>query len=101
MTLKPDDPGYRFTLIASCVFFMFCSAGMLVSNKLVLRRVGLPITVCTHTRATATHALHTHASISEASQQAATFFLAGALLRARSLLLFLTQAMGSMHARRS
>ena len=74
MTLKPDDPGYRFALIASCVFFMFCSAGMLVSNKLVLRRVGLPITVCTC--ATATHALHTHAFIS-------------------------CEAMGSMHARRS
>ena len=42
---KPGEPGYVFALVASCSFFMVCSAGMLVFNKLVLRRVGLPITV--------------------------------------------------------
>ena len=36
----------RAALIAACVFFMVCSAGMLVFNKLVLRRVhGIPIRV--------------------------------------------------------
>ena len=44
MALRPSDPGYRAALIVSCVFFMMCSAGMLVINKLVLRSVGLPIT---------------------------------------------------------
>ena len=45
-TLTPSDPGYMLALVASCAFFMICSAGMLVVNKLVLRRfVGLPITV--------------------------------------------------------
>ena len=44
--VKPGDPGYLFALVASCTFFMLCSAGMLVVNKLVLRRfTGLPITV--------------------------------------------------------
>ena len=43
---KPGEPGYLFALVASCTFFMICSAGMLVVNKLVLRRfTGLPITV--------------------------------------------------------
>ncbi len=42
---RPGDPGYNAALVASCGFFMVCSAGMLVFNKLVLRRVGLPITV--------------------------------------------------------
>ena len=45
MALTPKDPGYRFALMSSCVFFMVCSAGMLVFHTLVLRRVGLPITV--------------------------------------------------------
>ena len=45
MALKPGDPGYRSALIASCVFFMICSAGMLVVNKLVLRAARLPITI--------------------------------------------------------
>lgn len=46
MAVRPGEPGYVFALIASCAFFMVCSAGMLVINKLVLRRfTGLPITV--------------------------------------------------------
>ena len=45
MALKPGDPGYRTALISSCIFFMICSAGMLVVNKLVLRAARLPITV--------------------------------------------------------
>jgi len=45
MPLKPGDPGYRAALISSCAFFMVCSAGMLVINKLVLRAARLPITV--------------------------------------------------------
>jgi len=45
MPLKPGDVGYRAALISSCVFFMFCSAGMLVINKLVLRAARLPITI--------------------------------------------------------
>ena len=46
MAVRPGEPGYVFALVASCTFFMLCSAGMLVVNKLVLRRfVGLPITV--------------------------------------------------------
>ena len=45
MSPKPGDPGYRAALILSCAFFMVCSAGMLVFNKLVLRRISLPITV--------------------------------------------------------
>ena len=37
---------HRAALIAACLFFMVCSAGMLVFNKLVLRRIhGIPITV--------------------------------------------------------
>ena len=45
-TLTPSDPGYMLALVSSCAFFMICSAGMLVVNKLVLRRItGLPITI--------------------------------------------------------
>ena len=44
--VKEGEPGYKFALVTSCAFFMVCSAGMLVINKLVLRRfVGLPITI--------------------------------------------------------
>mmetsp|Transcript_45177 Transcript_45177/g.150711 ORF Transcript_45177/g.150711 Transcript_45177/m.150711 type:complete len:82 (-) Transcript_45177:965-1210(-) len=32
-------------LVLSCVFFMACSAGMMIINKMVLRAVHLPITV--------------------------------------------------------
>ena len=40
------DANHRAKLIAACVFFMICSAGMLVFNKLVLRRIrGIPITI--------------------------------------------------------
>jgi len=42
---KAGEPGYAAALVASCAFFMVCSAGMLVFNKLVLRRIGLPISV--------------------------------------------------------
>ena len=45
MAVSESEPGYRFALVSSCVLFMICSAGMLVFNKLVLRRIGLPITV--------------------------------------------------------
>ena len=44
--MKPGDPGYAVALVSSCAFFMVCSAGMLVFNKLVLRAIKLPITVC-------------------------------------------------------
>merc|ERR1719453_660717 len=37
--------GFRSALVASCLFFMLCSAGMLVINKLVLRVAKLPITI--------------------------------------------------------
>ena len=40
-----DAASYRLALISSCAFFMVCSAGMLVFNKLVLRAIKLPITV--------------------------------------------------------
>ena len=46
MGVSLGDPGYLLILVASCTLFMACSAGMLVVNKLVLRRfVGLPITL--------------------------------------------------------
>ena len=46
MAVQPGEPGYRAALIAACSFFMVCSAGMLVFNKLVLKRItGIPITV--------------------------------------------------------
>jgi len=45
MPLKPGDAGYRGALVASCVFFMVCSAGMMVFNKMVLRVARLPITM--------------------------------------------------------
>ena len=46
MAPRAGEPGYVFALLVSCAFFMVCSAGMLVINKLVLRRfVGLPITI--------------------------------------------------------
>jgi len=46
MPLQPGDPGYRAALIAACTFFMICSAGMMVFNKLVLRQItGIPITI--------------------------------------------------------
>lgn len=40
-----QDASYRTRLILSCGFFMACSAGMMIANKMVLRAVGLPITV--------------------------------------------------------
>jgi len=40
-----QPPGGPTALVAACALFMVCSAGMLVVNKLVLRRIGLPITV--------------------------------------------------------
>lgn len=44
--VKPGEPGYAFALVASCSFFMLCSAGMMVFNKLILRSItGLPITL--------------------------------------------------------
>jgi len=45
MPLKPGDAGYRGALVASCIFFMVCSAGMMVFNKMVLRVARLPITM--------------------------------------------------------
>ena len=45
MALKPGDVGYRSALITSCLFFMICSAGMMIFNKMVLRTVRLPITI--------------------------------------------------------
>lgn len=35
----------QLALILSCLFFMACSAGMMIVNKMVLRSIGLPITV--------------------------------------------------------
>ena len=46
MPVKVGEPGYVFALVAACTAFMLCSAGMLVINKLVLRRfIGIPITI--------------------------------------------------------
>ena len=45
MPLNAGEPGYRAALLGSCAFFMLCSAGMLVFNKLVLRAAKLPITI--------------------------------------------------------
>lgn len=36
---------HRLALVLSCGFFMACSAGMMICNKLVLQAFGLPITV--------------------------------------------------------
>lgn len=35
----------RAALVLSCLFFMACSAGMMIANKMVLREIGMPITV--------------------------------------------------------
>ena len=43
--LKPGEAGYRTALLLSCAFFMVCSAGMMVFNKMVLRAARLPITI--------------------------------------------------------
>ena len=38
-------PGQTVALVASCVFFMACSCGMMILNKMVLRAAMLPITL--------------------------------------------------------
>lgn len=80
MGVNPGEPGYRTALITSCLFFMVCSAGMLVINKLVLRRISLPITVCdslhthTHTRTdTHTHTRTHYCTDSVGSSTTPTF----------------------------
>jgi len=37
--------GHTVALVLSCTFFMLCSAGMMIVNKLVLRAIPLPVTV--------------------------------------------------------
>mmetsp|Transcript_55719 Transcript_55719/g.153283 ORF Transcript_55719/g.153283 Transcript_55719/m.153283 type:complete len:368 (-) Transcript_55719:706-1809(-) len=37
--------GNSTALVLSCLFFMACSAGMMIVNKMALRAVGLPLTV--------------------------------------------------------
>ena len=47
--LKPGEAGYRTALLLSCAFFMVCSAGMMVFNKIdgAARRAAaeVPITI--------------------------------------------------------